>query len=72
MKFCFLLALLGCFDKSFFYPEEVKLDMYILNPYVHFKYVILEEKIDVQELYDKSLKPFRDRGFLFDKLCGAG
>ncbi len=71
VKFCFLLALLGCFDKSFSYPEEVRMDKCILDPYDHGEYVEFGEKIYVQELYDKSLKPFRDRGFLFDMLCGA-
>lgn len=71
LKFCFLLSLLGCFDKSFSYPEEVRLDKFILNPYVHYNYVMFGEQVDVQELYDKSLKTFRDRGFLFDRLSGA-
>lgn len=71
LDFCFLLALLGYLDKSFTFDFYVKLDKYILDPYTYYAVVKQGRRYLILWAYIRSLKSFRNRGFLYSEIGEA-
>lgn len=71
VDFCFLLGLMGYLDKNFEYDKNMKLDKYILDPYVYDDIFVFEENVDLDIQFNKSLNSFKERGFLFDTVDDA-